>query len=106
MLFNVSEYYYKLCKFISPRIYVFNELERVQCACSSTAELDYTMEQVTATFHPGEIYSTNITVGILEDAVMEGSEYFDLHMVLPTDYRNLSPGLDTATVTIQDNDGE
>jgi hypothetical protein len=58
-----------------------------------------------ATFHSGEIHSTNLTVEILEDAVLEGSEHFTLHFTLPEGYENLAAGqVDTAVVTIQDND--
>ena len=66
---------------------------------------DYISQPLMATFHSGEIHSTNLTVEILEDAVLEGSEHFTLHFTLPEGYENLAAGqVDTAVVTIQDND--
>ena len=67
---------------------------------SATAGQDYEPQNGTLIFVPGQT-SKAININILSDFVVEGNETFRVVLSNP---QNSTLGLDTATVTIQDND--
>jgi len=71
-----------------------------------TDGLDYDSEVQDVTFTPGQIYAT-ANINIIDDANVEGDEFFDIFIVDSTLSADVIIGNSSqATVTIVDNDGE
>ena len=65
--------------------------------------MDYSPVTIIVTFAPGQT-TASLSIPILDDSIVETNELFSA--LLTTTNPNVTLGTDTATVTIQDNDGE
>ena len=70
---------------------------------TATAPGDYVATSGTLTFAPG-VTSQTITIATLDDAVVEGSEFFTVTLASPTPAGTSLGSPSSATVTITDND--